>query len=398
MTDKLRRFISQFPQIKRALLGIKGFFGTVMLAFADGVIWILGPFVTLRVGQLGSSRIGHLAVNTELYLKRQVLSPKPKRERHIFLCDTPANAQLLKMIKRRVIVINPWIWPDVEKARTRNWWVDLPFETNEYDEFNTVPPQLSFTPEEERQGRALLLSMGIPADAKYVCIHARDSAYLAQIGPDKDWSYHDFRDCSIDNYMKAADYLTKQGYYVVRMGAVVEKALEADHPMIIDYATRHRTDFGDIYLPARCEFFLGNTSGLFIISTIFQVPCACANWVPIVLTPLQKRDVYIPKMVWSADLERYLTFREMIDCGAYQWNAGELYCQAGLRTEENVADDICDLAVEMCECIKENRAETADDMDLRRRYRELFTPEMDCFHSPARIGAMFLRKHRELLA
>jgi putative glycosyltransferase (TIGR04372 family) len=55
---------------------------------------------------------------------------------------------------------------------------------------------------------------------------------------------------------------------------------ETENPMIIDYATKHRTDFGDAFLPGTCDFFLGNTAGLFLVSTIMSRPVAGANFVP----------------------------------------------------------------------------------------------------------------------
>ena len=34
-----------------------------------------------------------------------------------------------------------------------------------------------------------------------VCVFARDSEYLNNVYPERDWSYHDFRDANIQNYL-----------------------------------------------------------------------------------------------------------------------------------------------------------------------------------------------------
>jgi putative glycosyltransferase (TIGR04372 family) len=56
------------------------------------------------------------------------------------------------------------------------------------------------------------------------------------------------------------------------MGSVYAKKIYVrKNTKIIDYASKYRTDFGDIYLPAKCKFFLGNTAGIYQVSTIFDI-------------------------------------------------------------------------------------------------------------------------------
>ena len=71
--------------------------------------------------------------------------------------------------------------------------------------------------------------------------------------------------------------------------------LQTDNPMIIDYANLYRTDFGDAFLPANCDFFLGNTAGIFLVSTIFNINSAVANYAPLDITPFLRNDIYLPK-------------------------------------------------------------------------------------------------------
>ena len=40
----------------------------------------------------------------------------------------------------------------------------------------------------------------------------RDSAYLKHRHPEKNWSYHNYRNYEIDNFYEAAEALTKRGY------------------------------------------------------------------------------------------------------------------------------------------------------------------------------------------
>ena len=60
------------------------------------------------------------------------------------------------------------------------------------------------------------------------------------------------------------------------MGYIVEHEVGNVNHGIIDYATRYQSDFGDIYMSARCKFFLGSEGGLITIPWIFNVPVAYA--------------------------------------------------------------------------------------------------------------------------
>ena len=77
------------------------------------------------------------------------------------------------------------------------------------DLFNLLdktPPNLSFTSKEESEGLAFLASLGLKPNDKFVCLNVRDNAYLdyqsSNAGARVDWSYHDYRNCDINNYKK----------------------------------------------------------------------------------------------------------------------------------------------------------------------------------------------------
>lgn len=366
---------------------------------------ILKPVIKIRVGKLHHDRIGHLAANTELFLRRQARNKNTDRELHIFVTGKPANYQLLRMIKRRLHVFENRILLKLYNSikpysRASKIWIDLPFETNEYDEFNNVSPQLSFTKEEEVRGTEILARMGIENGEPFVCFHARDKAYLDIFRPQRsreEWSYHDFRDCDINNYLSAAEYLANQGIYAIRMGAIVEKKISTMNDRVIDYATRFRSDFGDIYLPAKCKFFLGNTSGIRLISAIFNMPIAFANSAPLGDIALGKNDLFIPKKFWSMEKKRLLTFQEIIKMGADWWLKDEMFVQAGIEVIENSAEEILALTKEINKRLDGVWIGKDEDEELQLQFRSLFPPGHRCYGFPSRIGAEFLRQNQELL-
>ena len=182
------------------------------------------------------------------------------------------------------------------------------------------------------------------------------------------------------------------------MGAKVSTPLPLEANCgIIDYSTKHRTDFADIYLPAKCKFFLGNTAGLFLIPTIFNVPVALANLMLLLHPPFRTGDLFIPTKFYSKKEKRILTYREVITGEILFFHSSEEYELAGIQVIENTPDEILDLAVEMNERIDGIWKETPEDEQLQNRFRALFPPDAVCNGYPSRVGALFLRKNRPLL-
>ena len=109
----------------------------------------------------------------------------------------------------------------------------------------------------------------------------RDSAYLDNHQV-KDWSYHNYRDSDIQNFVLAAEDLADRGYFVIRMGAKVYESIKSDHPRVIDYATNGmRNDFMDIYLGAKCEFCITSGLGFDAVPVIFRTHIVSVGELPL---------------------------------------------------------------------------------------------------------------------
>jgi len=304
----------------------------------------------MNMYHLFTARIGHLAMNTELFLRRQsrgMVEGELFRITDHFSGEKLANEQLYKMIQRRAVVHEVSLQEYQSLAAQGNKDCGMLYSgTNEFWEFNNIEPQLSFTDAELEQGQQLLNDMGIHK-SPYVCIHDRSSHYLDSKFPGNNFSYHNYRDCNISNYLNAAEWLTTKGVYVVRMGEVISTPLQTDNPMIIDYATKHRTDFGDAFLPGTCDFFLGNTAGLFLMATIMSRPVAGANFVPFDVTPLLKEDVFIFKNLSIPFNIMHGVTLEMLENN--MTTLVEALQKHNAVIEENTAEQILDLTIEMYE-------------------------------------------------
>lgn len=365
---------------------------------------ILRPLVVIRFKQLHSSKIGPFAANTEVYLCERDAGMHGQRTIDLFYHQpTVCNRQLKKMWDRTLHVT--WFAGSIDRANRLlpgggdhvvRWRRDA--DRDIHGLLGRMQPHLNFTAEEEHLGRELLRKLGIPEGSPFVCFHARDSAYLDTVYPNGNWRYHDYRDSSIDNFVPAVEELTRRGYFAIRLGAVVKKGLTATNPWILDYATNGRSEFMDIFLSAKCSFFLGDNSGLSTLPMIFRRPRAIVNFLPLEYAwTWSATDLFIPRMLWLREERRLLTFREILNSGVGRFFRTEQYEQSGIEVVENDPAEIMAVAVEIDERLKEIWQTTEEDAELQRRFWSLFKPSE--LHGVIRshIGADFLRQNRELL-
>jgi len=369
------------------------------------VMRLIRPWILIRINVLVSERIGHLAGNTELYLCEQEVGINVPEGRYIDLWyhNWPiCNWQLARMWNRVLHVGPRWLLAPVKMVNdlipggelhkiNSNTQVDVDVH-NFMDRF---PPHLGFLPKEEERGQIDLQALGIPEGSPFVCLSVRDSSYLNKSVPWKSWGYHNYRDCSIQNYILAAQKLAERGYYVVRMGAVVQEAINLEHPMIIDYATNGmRSEFMDIYLAAKCSFSIVGNAGFEAVPYIFRKPIVYTDHVPLgMIRTDSERLISTTKKHWLRDENRFMTLREILqsDIG-FSWHSS-LYENMGIDLIESTPEEIAAACLEMDERVNGNWQGSKEDDELQRRFWEMF-PKTE-FHGEIRalIGTDFLRRH-----
>ena len=355
-----------------------------------------------------SHRIGHQAYNNHIFMLKQARKPNPPAV--IAITPDPANIQLMKMqgrywcsaVKNKVLVkmlrnpviVNSAVWDSA------HWYRDIDEPLHKHDGGEVF---LAFTDKERVSGLFLRKEMSITDRPWHVCFHSRDPEYLAQAHDymsREGWQYHDFRDCHIGRYLPAAQWLAQQGGYAIRMGAVVAEPLpDTSDYGVIDYATKHRSDFGDIYLTATARFFLGAGCGLTQVATVFGVPVAVANY-PILewTTNLRKGDLYIPKLMWWDKAARFLHFNEWMQSGVGRMQRSEDFQQAGVTPRENTSDEVLELCQEMYAKLEGTWVEQDGDIALMEAYNDIMKqPQYRCAGVEAEIATTFLRRHAVLL-
>jgi putative glycosyltransferase (TIGR04372 family) len=179
------------------------------------------------------------------------------------------------------------------------------------------------------------------------------------------------------------------------MGELISTPLRTENPMIIDYATMYRSDFGDAFLPGTCDFFLGNTAGLFLVSTIMARPVAAANYVPFDCTPLLKEDVFIFK---NLDIPFHLIHEvgiEMMESSMTKLE--EILRKNNISFEENTADQILDLTIEMHQRLTNSFTPNFEIEQLKNKFRSYWKPTVHSHGYVCNISSKFIFEKKNLL-
>ena len=270
---------------------------------------LISPLYLVRWQKMVSGRIGHFATNIELYCCERDSGINIPKQRYIDLFYTDkevCNNQLKTMWKREITIV-PYLFGRIlSKSEKLIFYLESIFpiikshiigiKTSEdrdiYNLLEKFTKHLEFTPYEENIGRQQLKDAGIPANAKFVCLISRDDAYLNSLSGGYDWSHHDFRNADIQTFVMAAEELAEMGYYVFRMGSVVNEPIRTEHPRVIDYATSAmRNDFMDIYLGAKCYFCISVSTDLMYESGCRYIDIAIESGSERVINEIVKKPI-----------------------------------------------------------------------------------------------------------
>ena len=398
--------ISDQPKLKIALIdrrrlvfsilrSEKQLIFTLPLGFlAAALIVIARPFVLIRVGFLHSDRIGHFAANHEIFLCEDEVRKSRGGRQSIdlyYMGRIPVcNEQLATMWKRKLRVWNSLLLRPVSLIFRSTTLLashvcgDMPSQDRDVNNIlDRTTPHLEFTSAEKTKGLELLQQFGVPSGAEFVCFIVRDSGYLKTLYGDLG-EYHSYRNADINNFMLAAEELTKFGVYVFRMGSVVEKQFISDNPMIIDYASNElRSDFMDIFLGATCLFCLTTSTGFDAVPLVFRRPLAIVDYVPAGALPTWGgKHLVLTKHHISESTGNELTLSQILDSEVAHALSSNDYINAGIRLEENYPVEIANVCIEMYQRLKGQWIDDVEDIERQRKFQNLFTNRPACMTHP----------------
>lgn len=373
---------------------------------------IRNQYTQIRLHKLWSTRIGEYIVRYLAIVEDSKENEKKGILDLFVLSDCINHNERLSIIMGRNIHIidktNIDMWMYIlyrfPKVAFSKYWNTYAYKKKDriFDAENTVQ-YFRLTQKEKQEAQYKKEMMGL--QGSFVCVSCRDAAYLETILPTIDCHYHDFRDSDINKFASSADYLSRKGISVVRMGRFVKNRVEFDN--CIDYANDYYDELLDIILAKDCKFYVGDSSGIVWLPMVLNRPIALRNWIPVFLDsetlPYNPHNLLIFKKYFSKNENRFLSVKEMMEIEKKVKYNGNLYEQYGIEVVENSEEEILDLVMEMNARLDGEWIETPEDIELQEKYQRIYKEWFTKQHYKEsamlriKVGTLFLRKNAFLL-
>ncbi len=326
-------------------------------------------------------RLGHLTLNTDYFLRKMRNDPQYARKFKKCYCISETNKPnicnpyLLNKYAKHL----PLIKNDFVAAFLREKNINLVQDVRSTSHFSWrevadySPTDLSFSTKEHKEAHRFLSRYDFDSDRDwYVCIFARDPAYLKMWNPHVDTSYHDYRNFSVNDFHLAIENVLSRGGFVFRIGNNVGEELRFSHPRVIDYS-KDANSFMDIYLIANCKFIAGPGSGPGGVSICYEVPQLWLNLVPAFnFFHLFKNTLFLPKKWKSTKTGEYVSYSDIFyafpgDKNVYAGDGHKVY-DKGFVYENNSPQDINEAFTEMFERLENKYKPSEKEEKLLQQY------------------------------
>ena len=332
----------------------------ILFLILDNLLWLfLLPFgiiihcTNYRRVNVNVSAIGHLASEIDAVLKEKYIF---NIRYNYFICVNPsnvANLSLLYFWGRYIHIIDNNITSYLLRCSTLRWFglkdvshfVQGSMSSVAYYDINKMwrgrAPLLSVEPNSRTQLVGLLKSLGLAENSWYVCFHSRNNSYRDDVE-----FAHNHRNCDLSLMKGAMQYVIERGGTCILMQAF------GDHdefcvPGIINYYhSPFKSEQNDVLLCAGARLFVGCSSGLFLVSSVFGVPVALTNMCPISHFPFSERDFSIPKLLYSKDKMKFLNLDEIRYYNITDERFAFAYAAHNIEIRQNSPDEIMYLVIE----------------------------------------------------
>jgi putative glycosyltransferase (TIGR04372 family) len=391
------------------------------------IIRLISPLVLIRIQRIPAGNFGDFALHPAMYYCKKKFKIDQPTKKHIDLVyihyrEKLYNKQLEKMWKRKLNFLSGYLLDPISRVnRLIPGWKNHAIKSlykhqRDVDLLYEKCRPLKFTDKEEVYGNKMLNEFGLKDKDKFVCLAVRDGAYQQKKIPStrRDWSYHDHRNTDVYKFYLAAEELTKRGYYVFRMGVVVEKPFSTKNPKIIDYANSNlRSDFMDIYLAAKCSFCVSSTGyGFTDLACLFAKPIVNIHLPFGDMFTYSEKFLFIIKHHILKRENRKLSLSEIFSHGVAWIYDSKIFKQKGIEIIDNTEEEIKDVVMEMVENLEFKRKLNSEEEELQKKFKSLYANNLERFsyqyelRNPdetmhgqirSRFGTKFLKENKNWL-
>lgn len=349
-------------------------------------------------------RIGHLAGESDCFIKLKLMGIINSDSKYLLLKDKNkiCNEFFFDLLSKYFIVIDnkylifvlnflslgPGIKFNINKFI-------LAIETScDYYYVNSIytdrMPLFKFPNDKVESCISDLSKIGMSSKKKFVCLHVRSEGYSIE-----DDRVHSHRNFPKESMYESILQIIKNGDNCVLMGdtnAPVFPKISG----LIDYAhSEIRSDILDVYLCSHAKFFLGNSSGLFILSSVFNVPCALTNIMPFACTGFKSTDISIPKLIFNSSNGQFLNIQEIMHSKICNYRNAIQFRDHNLELVSNDSSDILSLTMEMYNLI-ENKLPQDYFLQSNKIFTKYLNVNNYCFMTQSNISNHFILKHNSI--
>jgi len=311
-----------------------------------------------------------------------------------------ANTQVRKMYDRVVKIYGA----EAKVRRRIIWWASQKFVSRRelFDDqsdpmWREGQPTVSFTPEEEIQGQKFLDAHNLKKN-EFCCVTVRsESYYRARIADGNILKPQTLRNPAETTYLDVSSLLIDEGLKVLRVGIDMPNIPSRhEYKNIIDYSSKYRSDFLDVYLLRYCKFLVTGGAGIMSLRWMWNLPSVFGDSYLIWRNQICY-DILLQQRVWLEKSERFATFSEMLSLHGYSEEKHQQ--RLGIRLIKNTVEEIKSACDEMNARIDGTWVTTEEDEELQRRYQDLIVKHSDKpeWNGKGRVGAQFLRDNQDLL-
>ena len=201
--------------------------------------------------------------------------------------------------------------------------------------------------------------------------------------------------------------MLNKGYYVFRIGANVSRPFSINNKKYIDYATLGiRNEFLDIYLSAKCEFFISTSTGIDSVAEIFNVPLVITNHTALAhIRSTNKKHLTIFKHQKYDENNMFLNVSNIFKENLAGAEKKKLFKEKKISLIENTPEEIKHSVMDMMDLIKNNFIPSEENYMLQEKFWKLFQKRVNeygfnHFHSSnfkSHIGYKFLKDNQNFL-
>ena len=313
------------------------------------LVKILRPWVHIRFGPIRSDVLGASIQVSEFYLSSKEINPENFIDWFYFNSKSP-NKQWELMIRRQLKVnqfiryvdrINLLI-PGGKKHHVNMTDYNQGYQVDLEGIYDLTMPHISFSELENKKGTEFLNKIGLRPEDKYVCLIIRDPAYKTKYFPTLPENQTTHRNSDTSTYVSTVKYLLEKGYWVLRMGKLVEKPMNIKHMRFLDYACSDlKSDFLDIWLNANCHYAISNGCGLDEVQKTFRKPLLHVNIYPLKETMSGLKNVLtIFKHTVGADNRKRISLDEIIKREIFDLNMDYQFEGKNIMIKDNTGEEI----------------------------------------------------------